>query len=137
MIRLSLFIFLFSILSLTSCSKYEEGSNFSFLSAKARAVGDWDVTSIKLNGQELTNAFYSVEASIKDDNSYVLTFSTLGFKTKENGSWAFNDDKTRFIMTSDAGNVSDRRIIMLKNKMMKLEEINAGTGDITLWQLEQ
>lgn len=137
MIRSSLIILLFSALALTSCSKYEEGSNFSLLSAKARAVGEWDVTSILLNGQELTNPFYSVKASIKEDYIYVLTFSAFGFDTQETGSWAFNDDKTHFIMTSESGNVSDRRIVMLKNKMMKLEEINAGNGDITIWQLEQ
>ena len=135
--RTNLFILLFGALSLFSCNRYDEGSNFSLLTAKARAVGEWVVTSITVNGQDITNTFPSVKASIKDDNTYVLSFSVFGFKTYENGSWAFNDDKTRFIMTSEDGNVSDRRIIMLKNKMMKLEEINAGNGDVTIWQLEQ
>jgi hypothetical protein len=40
-------------------------------------------------------------------------------------------------MTSAIGNLSDRKIIMLKNKMMKLEEVNAVNGDVTLWTLEQ
>ena len=40
-------------------------------------------------------------------------------------------------MTSNVGNLSDRKFIMLKNKMMKLEEVNALNNDVTVWTLEQ
>lgn len=124
-------------LPLVACNRYEEGSNFSLLTAKARAVGEWNVTTISTNGQDVTSSFPNVKVSIKDDNSYTLTFSVFGFSTSENGTWAFSDDKTRLLMTSAIGNLSDRKIIMLKNKMMKLEEVNAVNGDVTLWILEQ
>jgi len=124
-------------LPLVACNRYEEGSNFSLLTAKARAVGEWNVTTIFTNGQDVTSNFPNIKVSIKDDNSYTITFSVFGFATTENGTWAFNDDKTHFIMTSNIGNVSHRTIIMLKNKMMKLEETDAGNGNVTVWTLEQ
>ena len=131
------FVLAILTLPLVACNRYEEGSNFSFLTAKARAVGEWTVSNITTDGVDVTDNFPGVQVSIKDDNTYKITFSVFGFETYENGTWAFNDDKTRFIMTSSIGNVSDRKIIMLKDKMMKLEEVNAGNGDVTVWTLVQ
>ena len=124
-------------LPLVACNRYDEGSNFSFLTAKARAVGEWNVTTITTDGQDVTGNFPNIKVSIKDDNTYQITFTIFGLDSYENGTWAFSDDKQRFLMTSSVGNVSDRRIIMLKNKMMKLEEINASTDAVTVWTLEQ
>lgn len=124
-------------LPLVACNRYDEGSNFSFLTAKARAVGEWVVTSITTDGQDVTNNFPNIQVSIKDDNTYKITFSVFGFKSYENGTWTLSDDKKRLLMTSSTGNLADRRIIMLKNKMMKLEEINSTSGAVTVWTLEQ
>lgn len=124
-------------LPLVACNRYDEGSNFSLFTAKARAVGEWNVTSITTDGQDVTNNFPNVKVSIKDDNTYRITFTVFGLESFENGTWAFSEDKKRFLMTSSVGNVSDRRIIMLKNKMMKLEDINASTDAVTVWTLEQ
>ena len=137
MMKKLFFVLAILTLPLVACNRYEEGSNFSFLTAKARAVGEWTVSNISTDGQDVTDNFPNVKVSIKDDNTYKITFSLFGFETYENGTWTFNDDKTRFLMTSSVGNVSDRKIIMLKNKMMKLEEVNAANGDVTVWTLVQ
>lgn len=123
----------------SSCSKYEEGSKFTLLTAKARVTGDWNMTEITVNGttQDLTGT--TSEISIKKDDTYTSTNSyTFGgstYTTTDNGTWKFNDDKTELIITDSDGDISTSTIVMLKNKMMKLKDVDGSvTTIITLEQ---
>jgi hypothetical protein len=123
----------------SSCSKYEEGSKFTLLSAKARVTGDWKMTEITVNGtsQDLTGTTF--EISINKDETYTVTntysFGGTNYTTTDNGTWKFNDDKTELIITDSDADVTINTIVMLKNKMMKLKEVDgAVTTIITLEQ---
>lgn len=123
----------------SSCSKYEEGSKFTLLTAKARVTGDWKMTELTVNGtaQDLSGSTF--EVSIKKDDTYTATNSyTFGgstYTTTDNGTWKFNDDKTELIMTDSDNDISTSTIVMLKNKMMKLKEVDGNTT--TIITLEQ
>jgi len=123
----------------SSCSKYEEGSKFTLLTAKARVTGDWKMTELTVNGtaQDLSGSTF--EVSIKKDDTYTATNSyTFGGSTNtttDNGTWKFNDDKTELIMTDSDNDISTSTIVMLKNKMMKLKEVDGSTT--TIITLEQ
>ncbi|MCF8415991.1 MAG: DUF5004 domain-containing protein [Crocinitomicaceae bacterium] len=123
----------------SSCSKYEEGSKFTLLTAKARVTGDWTTTAITVNGtsQDLTGTSFTT--SIKKDGTYTAsssyTFGGSTFTTNENGTWEFNSDKTELINTDSDGDVSTATITMLKNKMMKLKTVDGSfTTIVTLEQ---
>lgn len=121
---------------MTSCTKYEEGSKFTFLTAKMRMVGEWTVTNITYDNNDVTSSYPDITISIKDDQSYSLKWNYGAFSLTETGAWAFNADKTTFITTSSNGTVTERTILMLKNKMVKLKELD-GNGLSTVWTLEQ
>lgn len=123
----------------SSCSKYEEGSKFTFLTAKARVTGDWKMTELKVNGtaQDLSGSTF--EVSFKKDDTYTATnaytFGGTTYTTTDNGTWKFNSDKTELIMTDSDNDTSTSTIVMLKNKMMKLKEVDGNTT--TIITLEQ
>lgn len=120
---------------LPSCNKYEEGSHFTFLTAKMRMVGDWRVTNILYDNNDVTSSFPDISISIRDDQSYSLKWDYGSFSLTETGVWAFNADKTTFITTNSNGNSTERTILMLKNKKVKLKEVD-GNGVSTVWTLE-
>lgn len=128
-----------TVVIVSSCSKYEEGSKFTLLTAKARVTGDWKMTEINVNGttQDLTGITF--EISINKDETYTVTnsysFGGTNYTTTDNGTWKFNDDKTELIITDSDADVTINTIVMLKNKMMKLKEVDgAATTIITLEQ---
>ena len=134
-IRTAAFLLLaVSAIAVASCGKYEEGPGFSLLSKKARIVGEWSLSSTTVNGQsqDLTNT--SIKISIKKDDTYTgtTTYSVGGisYTDTENGTWKFSDDKLKFVTTSSAGNVSEIEIIMLKNKEMKLRDVEGNNTTI-------
>lgn len=136
LIRLSLIAILSLSAIITSCTKYEEGSKFTFLTAKMRMVGDWTVTNITYDNNNVTSSYPDISISIKDDQSYSLKWDYGSFSLTETGTWAFNADKTTFITTNSNGAITERIILMLKNKMVKLKEVNS-SGISTIWTLEQ
>ncbi len=103
--------------TMTSCSKYEEGSKFTVLTKKARVVGDWTVASVESGG--VTTQVTSMTISFKKDGS---TVETIG-STSVTGKWDFNSDKDFIVMTDSQGTSTSLKIIELKNKEMKLQDI--------------
>ena len=84
------------LLTLASCSKYEEGPGISLRSKKSRLVGDWEMTSITTNGIESTTM---VESDFFDCISgttiaYDITTKVekLSYSIKEDGSWSSAGD---------------------------------------------
>lgn len=121
----------FGLLSLlfvfTACNKYEEGSNFSLISAKARMANTWTLTGETFNGNNQTIVGTTVYEFDKD-GSAEYSYTAGSFSIELTGSWEFNDDKTKIFITYNAGDTEDFTIIQLKNKNLMLEEVD---GDDT------
>lgn len=109
----------------TGCAKYEEGSNFSFYSAKARLANDWTLTKYVVNGSDETNNSPALNISFFKDNTFSRTF-TFGFTVKDAGTWAFSGDKTSVILSVNDGSIETYKIIQLKNKDLKAERLDNG-----------
>jgi len=111
--NLKLFILpLFIALFVAGCSKYDEGANMSLRSAKARLTNDW----VEEGDAQTSYTTYA-------DNGDVS--STASGVSVTWGTWAFNDDKTKVVIT--VGSITtEATIIQLKNKSLKLQD-TAGT----------
>ena len=73
----------------------------------------------------------ALKMDIKKDDTYSLSFTMGGLTTTETGTWAFNDDKTKFTLTASDATKSTFTIIMLKNKDLKIQDAdNTTTTDI-------
>lgn len=113
-----------------SCDKYEEGSNFSLLSAKNRLVNSWSLTKITLTSGSVSSESTSDEQIItfENNNTYVSQGNFSGFNVEENGVWNFNNDKTELTTNDSNGNVTTFKILKLKNDELALStEISLGT----------
>ncbi|TNF46343.1 MAG: DUF5004 domain-containing protein [Bacteroidetes bacterium] len=134
-IRTAAFLLLaVSAIAVASCGKYEEGPGFSLLSKKARIVGEWSLSSMTVNDQAQDLSNTSIKISIKKDDTYTVTtsysFGGATYTDTENGTWKFSDDKLKFITTDSAGTVSEIEILMLKNKEMKLRDVDGNNTTI-------
>lgn len=129
----SIFYTSFAVLSLVfvlaSCNKYEEGANFSLLSAKARLVNTWhlDKVTVSSGGFSSESTDNNVTMEIKKDETYSSSGTYFGFAYTITGTWAFNSDKTQVIFTDSDGDVSTATIIKLKNKELVLEGVDGNT----------
>jgi hypothetical protein len=133
----ALLMFALAMVAVTSCNKYEEGSNFSLLSAKARMVNTWTLTKVEYNGNDVTGSFPGVKSEIKKDNTYTTTYSVGSLNTQESGKWAFNSDKTALILTPNGEADSEPiTILMLKNKMLKLKDVDGSNTTIITYEGE-
>lgn len=113
-----------------SCDKYEEGSNFSLLSAKNRLVNSWSLAKITLTSGSVSSESTSDEQIItfENNNTYVSQGNFSGFNVEENGVWNFNNDKTELTTNDGNGNVTTFKILKLKNDELALStDISLGT----------
>lgn len=113
-----------------SCDKYEEGSNFSLLSAKNRLVNSWSLTKITLTSGSVSSESTSDEQIItfENNNTFVSQGNFSGFNVEENGVWNFNNDKTELTTNDGNGNVTTFKILKLKNDELALStDISLGT----------
>lgn len=121
-----------------SCNKYEEGSNFSLLTAKMRLTNTWTQTgSLYTNGSSsTTNTGYTdFIVTFDKDETYTYTGKVLGFNVSESGTWKFNSDKTAVVLTqnpSEGNDVQTWTIIKLKNKELSVESIPSNGGTLRL-----
>lgn len=85
-----------STVVLSSCSKYEEGPNFSLASKKSRMSRDWRLESTTIGGSKIacTNCWnFNLNASaVSSTNS---AYANL--------SWQFSDDKDKLQFVASAG----------------------------------
>lgn len=125
---IKLFAFAILAVTITACSKYEEGSKFTFLSKKARLVNTWDLDKVTYtNGGFTTESTADLTLDIKKDNTYTMTLSGGGGSISENGTWDFNSDKTQVIFTDSDGDTASNTIIKLKGKELSFEDVENGT----------
>lgn len=125
---IKLFAFAILAVTITACSKYEEGSKFTFLSKKARLVNTWTLDKITYsNGgftQEVTG---DLKLEIKKDNTYTATVTSGGSSISEDGTWQFNSDKSQVNFTDSNGDVTANTIVKLKSKELSFEDVDNGT----------
>jgi hypothetical protein len=115
-----LFLFV-TVLIVSSCSKYEEGSNFTLLSKTSRLVNSWKFKSWMADSEDITAQNTITEVNIKKDKTIQVTYLVFGFNVVDNGTWAFNEDKTQFIWTKASNEVTIYKILKLTKNELKLE----------------
>jgi uncharacterized membrane protein len=111
-------------MTISSCAKYDEGSNFTLLTAKSRIVNVWKVSAWTANGNNILALNTYEQFDVKKDNTIAVTENVFG--TTDNGTWAFNDDKSMFIWTKSNGNINEYTILKLSKDEMKISSTSAG-----------
>jgi hypothetical protein len=125
--KIALFSLAFLALAVTSCNKYEEGSNFTVYTKKARIVNEWTLESYQVNNVVYTEPTSLVtKYTFNTDGSYMQAISSAAIGSSvlnTSGKWAFSSDKTKLLLTASGNNYSTEFIIVaLKNKELKLKE---------------
>ena len=122
--RFGLKVLAFAALALvmTACNKYEEGANFSLRSAKNRLVNNWTMATYTVDGTSVLGSGNTFTWDIKKDGSATITVANSAGSVSDDGSWAFNGDKTQLILTDLGLSDGTYDIIMLKNKDLKLRQ---------------
>lgn len=118
----------------TACNRYDEGSNFSLLTAKARLANTWTVSSFSNTLGSTTTQVTGTSGTItieKDGNwnsSFTYTFLGQQVTETQTGTWVFNDDKTQVITTDSDGDTQTMTIVKLKNKELALTTTDNNGG---------
>lgn len=116
-------LMLFMVCLISSCTKFEEGSNFSLKSVKSRLCGEWTLTSAIMNNNiDVTSSFSPLKLNLKKDETCILTSNN----TSANYTWSLNDDKTILtIWKPDGTKESETEIVLLEKKKLKLRDNGA------------
>lgn len=115
-------------MTFTACNKYEEGSNFSVISAKSRVANEWKLSKATAENNGVSADITSTQTiSATKDGAYTQTTTFAGINFSESGTWAFNDDKTSLIMTEADGDVFTATIKKLKKDEMTLVDVDGNT----------
>ena len=141
---LVLALIFFSVLSLivattflSSCSKYDEGSKFTLLTKKSRMVNNWHLTSITQDGVSLNMSGILLDLNLMKDGSATttLSYTVLGqtFTDVTNGTWEFNDDKSKLVLTETGATITDEyTILKLTKDELKTEQVDPSTGSVSV-----
>ncbi len=119
-------LILLAITALNSCAKYDEGSNFSLLTAKGRMSNTWTLTKYEINGVDETNGSPGLEVEFNKDYTFKRTFN-IGFLVSDNGKWSFTDGKSKIKLTKDDGTTESYEIIQLKSKDLKVQRFDGSS----------
>lgn len=126
LLNLSLVAMLALTAVVSSCGKYEEGSKFTLLTAKARMVNTWTFVKYEVNGFSQVIGDDTYTMTFEKDGKATITWISGGFSFSEVGTWEFNGDKTDLILKEADGDIDTFEIVLLKNKDLKLREVDAG-----------
>lgn len=121
------FIFVFAIFlfSLSSCTKYADGPNFSILTKKARITNTWKLDSYTFNNSDYTTES-EVKLIIEKDGTFSEStiINALGQiqSSHRHGSWEFMESKAQISFTdSEVGSLPvNYEIRELKNSTLKI-----------------
>lgn len=122
---LGLFVLTLGLSGLTSCNKYEEGPQFSFLPAKNRLARTWRLTDVTKNGNSFMNSNYTLDVTFGKNGSVngkeVTSVNGSSITNSYVGNWEFNGDKTHLLVKKDGENdFRDNEILELRNSDLKL-----------------
>jgi len=106
-------------MTISSCAKYDEGSNFTLLSAKSRVINVWTVSAWTANGNDIMSFNVVDQIDVKKDNTVAVTTTVFGTVT-DNGTWVLSDDKATLTFTDSAGDATAYTILKLTKDEMKL-----------------
>ena len=123
-------LIILAITVLYSCAKYDEGSNFTLLTAKARMVNTWTMTKYEVNGSDETSNTPGLEVVFSKDNSFKRTFN-VGFLVSDTGTWGFLNTKASISLVKSDGSSEIYDIIQLKNKHLKVKRTDSSTYTYT------
>ena len=127
--KIIIYSFLFISLGagFSSCGKYEEGPNFTFLCKKAGITHTWKFTSQTTNGIDVTPdpMSYSLTMTLKKDVAFDAESIIFMQPFTYSGSWAFSDDNEDLILTDPTGSQTSE-ILKLTNSELKLRSIQNG-----------
>lgn len=116
-------ILVIGLLSAVSCNKYDNGSNFSLRTAKNRLVGEWSITSFKVN--EVEQIFTLPEIDMTFDNNYdfKMVQTVSGQEIINEGTWEFYNDKKGIIVHNTTASSTDTfEILELRYKKLELKQ---------------
>lgn len=119
-----MFALIFIIAS--SCAKYDEGSNFSLITARQRLINTWTLTKYEVNNSDQTADNPGLEVVFYKDDTFKRTFS-FGFQISDKGTWNFGAGKNSVVLNLENGNVEAYKIVQLKNKDLKVERVDGST----------
>ena len=122
---IKLFAFALIAIAVTACSKYDEGSKFTFLSKKSRIVNVWRISSVTVNAVDVTGLYNNLESVEMKKDGTMTTNYVLG--ASEDGTWELGGDKLELVTFDSDGNESRGKIIKLKKDELKLEYTEPGT----------
>ena len=125
---LALLFIVFGLITFTGCSKYEEGPGISLRTKKSRVVGEWQVTTFKINGADYLNQTYSDVFNCSSGSSFNYT-NTGNIKIE----WTFKKDGSSASVVNTASHVldyfsSDAQCAAIYN------DSNDSTSDTLTWE---
>jgi hypothetical protein len=115
--------------SVTSCRKYEEGSNFSLIGKKMRLTGDWmlyEVTDAYGNNVDLSSQGENL--TLKYDETFEKTVieyngGNANVLSRISGSWRFVDEKKSLALINKIENIDLKyTIVRLTNSELKIRD---------------
>jgi len=86
-----------------SCTKYENGPAFSFLSPKKRAIGEWHLADLLVNDTREQSLFEREALSVLtlgEDDTFSYNIQIVRSLGGITGQWSFGEDKTELILTT-------------------------------------
>ncbi len=131
--RHSAYIFIAACITvLFGCNKYEEGSNFTLLTAKSRLVNTWSMRAVEstYNGTtaDVTVLAPQEEIVFRKSGGYSRILTTSTQTESENGTWVFTDNQTAVTLTAyPNGDPITYELVRLKNKSMKWRYADGAT----------
>jgi len=117
-----------AILTLISCSTYEDGPVLSLKSKKKRLVNSWMYVTVLRNGNNVTfvdtlQNYAASSIGFNDDNRFTqIDFIGQDYITLD-GDWQFSEKKDSLILTYDLGNERKILITKLKRNSFHFEEL--------------
>ena len=124
--------------SFTACDRYEEGANYSLLTAKARLVNSWKMTKVTVTSgsttYDATANFPTTVLKMRKDGTFEFIYTSGIFTSTDTGTWVLNDDKTTVTTTDADGDVAVYTIVKLKNKELKVELVDGSTTYTTEYE---
>ena len=107
-----LIVFIFSIVLLGSCSKYQDNPPFSLSTKKSRLVGEWE--SDRINTVNTDSNYYE----FKRDGE--LVYDANGFPTII-GTWSFANDKEDLLIEFPQGSIAQGSYVWEIYKLTRKE----------------
>ena len=97
-----IFTLMLAVSLFDSCGRYENGPAFSLRSAKARLVGEWNLTDLLVNDKHEQALFEKESSSVlilNYDGTYLYSMPVVRSLNERTGLWSFGEDKTELVLT--------------------------------------